>query len=273
MRVDVLRGGAVESGHEVEGVLVDARGRILAATGEPERITFFRSAAKPFQLVPLVERGHADRYGLGDRELAVMAASHNGAPEHTACVRGILERTGSRESDLECGFHPPHDPEETARLAGAPAEERSAIYNNCSGKHAGMLALARAEGWPTAGYAAFDHPVQKLLVSTMADLCGVSETGLPLAVDGCSAATPALSLSAMARGFARLAVASADPDSGGPRDRALARIARAMTRHPELVAGRGRFCTAFMRAVAGRLVAKTGAEAVQCVGLPESGLG
>ena len=271
MRVEVRRGSEVESLHRVQGAVVDSEGTVVAATEGAETVTYFRSAAKPFQLVPLVERGHADRFGLGDRELAVMSASHNGEPVHVACVRGILERIGAEVSDLECGYHEPHDPGEAARLRDAPEGERTAIYNNCSGKHAGMIALARAEGWPIEGYTDAGHPVQRLLIETMAEICGVDASRSSVAIDGCSAATPALSLVAMARGYARFAVAR---DSGATlRERALARIRRAMALHPDLVAGRGRLCTFLMRAVSGRLVTKTGAEAVQCVAVPERGWG
>src|SRR5262249_4136067 len=135
-------------------------------------ITFFRSGCKPFQALALVELGHADRFGLGTRELAVMSASHNGAEEHVAVVRGILARVGMEENDLLCGFHYPEDPTNDARLrAGELAP--SPVYNNCSGKHAGMLALARALGQPTQDYVAFEHPVQVTCVRAVAEVCGV----------------------------------------------------------------------------------------------------
>jgi L-asparaginase II len=277
IRVSVLRGGTVESEHAVEGVVVDAAGSVLAATERPDRVTFFRSSAKPFQLVPLVERGHADRLGLTDRHLALMSASHNGEPAHVQGALEILERAGARVEDLECGFHFPEDAETAERLHRADPAERTAIYNNCSGKHAGMVALAKAEGWPVAGYTRPDHPVQRLLHEVIADLCGVDAATMPSAVDGCSASNPALSLLAMARGFARFAAARADAPGAGAeaaRTRALARIRAAMTAHPGMVAGRGRFCTDFMAATASRgLATKTGAEGLQLVAVPGRDLG
>lgn len=271
IRVSVLRGGTLESEHAVEGVVVDGDGNVLAATERPDRVTFFRSSAKPFQLVPLVERGHADRLGLSDRHLALMAASHNGEPFHVEGTREILARAGARVEDLECGFHYPEDAATAERLRGADPSERTAAYHNCSGKHAGMVALARAEGWPQQGYTQPDHPVQELMRQTIADLCGVDAATTPYAIDGCSASNPALPLLAMARGYARMAAASA----GGatPRERALARIRAAMVAHPDMVAGSGRFCTDFMRATAGRMATKTGAEGLQLVAVPGRNLG
>lgn len=271
IRVAELRGGVVESEHEVEGVVVDAAGRVLAATARPDLVTFFRSSAKPMQAVPLVERGHADQLGLTDRELAVMCASHNGEPSHVAAAREILARTGAQESDLECGFHFPEDAETADRLRASNASERSPIYNNCSGKHAGMIALAVAEGWPVRGYTDPGHPVQELLVRTVCEICDVDPARAPLGIDGCSASNPALSLLSMARGFATIAAARSDGATA--RERALARVRDAMVLHPDMVAGRNRFCTAFMTATRGRMMTKTGAEGVQCVSVTGRGLG
>jgi L-asparaginase II len=276
IRVTVVRGETPESEHAVEGVVVDARGTILAATPRPDRITFFRSSAKPFQMLPLVERGHFDALHLPARIeqeslLALIAASHNGEPMHVEGARAILAACGRTEQDLECGFQWPDHHPTVKLLREAPPEARTGIYNNCSGKHSGMIALAVAEGWPVAGYTKFDHPVQQAALDAIADVCGVERAGLPLGTDGCSAPNPALSLIAMARGYARFAAARAD--AAAPRDRALARIRAAMIAHPELVAGTGRFCTALMRVTGGRLVTKTGAEGVQCVGEPARGLG
>ena len=271
IRVEVLRGGIVESEHAVEGVVVDARGTVRAATARPDRVTFFRSSAKPFQLVPLVERGHADALGLTDRHLALMAASHSGEPAHVEGTLEILERAGAAVSDLECGFHFPEHAATEAWLHGADPAERTAAYHNCSGKHAGMVALALAEGWPVRGYTEPDHPVQRLMRETIATICGVDESTMPWAVDGCSASNPALSLIAMARGYATMAAAHAD--AGTPRERALARIRSAMAAHPDMVAGQGRFCTDFMRVTGGRLATKTGAEGLQCVAVPGMNLG
>jgi len=269
--VRVLRGGTLESEHRVEAAAVDAQGNVLAATERADYATFFRSSSKPFQALALVERGHADTLGLSDRLLAVTCASHNGEPIHVEAARAILAAAGRDESDLECGFHYPRHKATAEWLREQPASARTAIYNNCSGKHAGMVALAVSEGWPVRGYTDFDHPVQRTAIENIAALCGVDPARLPLGVDGCSAANPALPVLAMARGYARLAGARAV--GGDARETALARLRGAMLAHPEMVAGSKRFDTALMKVTKGRLLTKTGAEAVQCVGVPAEGIG
>jgi len=190
---------------------------------------------------------------------------------HVEGARAILAACGRTEQDLECGFQWPEHAPTVERLRQAPESERTGITNNCSGKHAGMIALAVAEGWPVEGYTRPDHPVQLAALDAIADVCGVDRKTLPLGTDGCSAPNPAMTLIQMANGYARFATAR--PDGATPRERALARIRQAMIDAPELVAGTGRFCTALMRVTNGRLVTKTGAEGVQCVGDPGRGLG
>ncbi len=269
--VRVSRGDILESRHAVELALVDPDGRVLAATERPGLVTTFRSAAKPFQLLPLVERGHAERWGFDDEALAVMAGSHTGSADHVALVTRILERIGLSAEHLVCGYHDPDDYHSLLQIRDGRVE-RSALYNNCSGKHAGLLALARAEGWPVEGYHRPAHPVQQLLLETVTEVCGVAPGSVRTAVDGCSVVVFALPLEAMARGYARLASAVRDR----PRDRrlaALARIGHAMRTHPRTVEGEGRVSTALMQATNGRVVAKCGAEGLQLVGIVERGLG
>jgi L-asparaginase II len=267
----VYRGQVLESRHELEAALAGPDGELLASTGSPALVTMIRSAAKPFQLLPLVERGHADRWGFSDEQLAVMAGSHTGSPYHLGLVRGILERIGVGPEALVCGYHDPEDPESLASLRGGGAGP-SPLYNNCSGKHAGLLTLARAEGWPVEGYHLPDHPVQQLLLRTIAEISGIAPGSIPTAVDGCSLVVYALPLQAMARGYATLAAASR---SGGTdaRSAAMARIVGAMTAYPRAVEGRGRLSTALMEATKGRLLAKCGAEGLQLVALLDRGQG
>ena len=271
LQIDVFvrRGAIPESRHRVQAAVSDPAGRLSAGTEQAAGVTTFRSAAKPFQLLPLVERGHADRWGWSDEELAIMAASHTGSPAHVERVAGILDRLQLTDRHLACGFHEPLDPVSLAHVRAHP-EARSALYNNCSGKHAGMLCLALSEGWPVAGYERPDHPVQQLMKRTVAEVCGVAAESLAVAVDGCSVSVFGLPLSGMACGYARLAAASAD---GDPRERALGRIRGAMCAFPRAVGGEGRFSTALMEETRGRLVAKGGAEGLECVGLPAQRLG
>ena len=206
LEVRVWRGEIAESRHRVQMAVCDPGGRRIAGTEFPDLPTTFRSAAKPFQLVPLVERGHADRLGFGPTEIALMAASHTGSPRHLEVVRGILARIGRGESDLACGIDEPLDPASRQALRDGSASP-SPVYHNCSGKHAGMLALCQAEGWPTAGYETPEHPLQQLMHRTVSEICGLAVVQVPWAIDGCGVCVFAMPLSAMARGYARLAAA------------------------------------------------------------------
>ena len=269
LEVFVRRGGAFESHHRLQAAVCDADGRLVECTEHPELSTTWRSGAKPFQLLPLVERGHVDRWGFGADELAVMAASHTGSAEHLTLVRRILERIGRDERDLACGYHDPPDPESLAELRAHP-EKRSPLYNNCSGKHAGMVALALAEGWPVAGYHHPEHPLQQLVRRTVVEVTGVPDERIETGIDGCSVVAFGLPLTGMATAYARLAAASA---SGSARERALARIREVMTGHPYVIGGHGRFSSEVMAAAHGRLLSKVGAEGLECVAWHERGLG
>ena len=269
LEVVVRRGELREASHRLELAASDRDGRLAMASAHPRLVTTYRSAAKPFQLLPLVERGHAERWGLTDEELAVMAASHAGTEYHVGLVTGILERLGLDASHLACGYHDPYDTDARDRLV-ASGGPRSALYNNCSGKHAGMLCLALSEGWPVAGYHRADHPVQRLMHRTVAEMSWLETDAVGWAIDGCNVPVWALPLADMARAYARFA--TADP-SGDARERSLARIRNAMARHPVATGGKGRFSSDLMEATRGRLVVKGGAEGLECVALPERGLG
>jgi len=268
LEVQVWRGGIAESRHRIQAAVCDVSGRTVFATESPGLVTTLRSAAKPFQLLSLVERGHADRYGFGSEQLAVMAASHTGSDRHVALVQGILDRIGCTPAQLACGAEEPIDADARARLRRT-GEAPSTLHHNCSGKHSGMLALCLSEGWPTEGYQKAEHPLQKLMHRTVAEVCGLPVEQVPTAIDGCSVCVFAMPLTAMARGYARLAAATA---AGDVREAALARIRDAMRAHPWATGGEGRFSTSLMEA-APQLVAKGGAEALECVGWPDRGLG
>ena len=267
LEVLVRRGEITESRHRVHCAVTDTEGRVSAGTGTPEVLTTMRSAAKPFQLLPLVERGHAAARGYTDEQLAVMCASHSGSRYHLDLVQGVLDGLGLTTADLACGYHDPSDPASLAEVLAYP-QRRSGLYNNCSGKHAGMLALALAEGWPTAGYEKSEHPLQSLMRNTVAQCCGVTPESMTVGIDGCSVCVFGLPLSAMARGYARLAQATAKGGSDA-REQAMQRIGRAMTAYPVAVEGESSFSTALMRASGGRLLAKGGAEGLQLVGFTD----
>ena len=260
--LEVTRGEIVESLHRGAIAAVAPDGRLVASVGDVERVCFLRSAAKPHQALPLVASGGADRLGVTDEEIALMAGSHGGERLHTDAVLRLLARAGLSETALGCGAHAPYN--EAARLALGSAEP-CALHNNCSGKHAGMLAAAVAAGLPASGYLEIDHPIQRAILRTIARFSGVDEGEIGVGVDGCSAPIFAVPVRAQALMFARLV----NPTGLGADDaRAARRIARAMATHPEMVAAtEGRIDTDLMRAAAGRLVAKAGAEGVYCIGI------
>ena len=262
-RIEATRGDLVESVHPVSVAVVRADGNLIASAGDPSLVSFWRSAAKPFQALPLLEDGAADALAITPAELALACASHSSEPRHLAVAEGLLRRIGATTADLACGPHPP--------LAAAVAERviregiaLTPLWSNCSGKHAGMLALARHHGWPLAGYVRPDHPVQRRILGAVAHWTGVPSARIGTATDGCTAVTFALPLGAMATAWARLG-RSAEP---GP-----ARLRAAMAAHPELVAGSGRLCTELMAATRGRVLAKVGAAGIYCAAVPELGLG
>lgn len=264
-RVLVMRGDRVESAHVVH-VAVTNGARVVAQAGDPARVSFLRSAAKPLQALPLVEDGVTHALGLTGSELALCCASHNAESRHLRAAAAILRRAGLEEGDLACGPHAPMRPADTERLAAAGERPRS-IHNNCSGKHAGMLALAVHHGWPTEGYHRAAHPVQKRMRAEVARWTGMDADAIESAVDGCGVVTFAMPLARVADAFARFGVESRDPESGA------AGVLDALRAHPFMVAGTGRLCTALIAKTRGRLVAKTGAEGVYCATVPDAGLG
>jgi L-asparaginase II len=264
--VEVTRGGRVESQHRFHVAVAHAERGLVAAAGDPTFVSFVRSAIKMFQALPLVEDGAVERFGLVDEEIAVCTASHNAEPFHVAAARSLLRKAGADESQLACGPHPPMHAGSAERLAAA-GEMPGRIHNNCSGKHAGMLALAAHHGWAANGYHRIEHPLQQRVLSTLADWCGTAADAIELGIDGCGLPTFALPLDRVAAGCARFAAAAADHLP------ASAAIVRAMTSHPEYVAGTGRLCTDVMTRTGGRVFAKVGAEGYYCAGAPAARLG
>lgn len=264
--VEVTRGAVVESRHRVHVAVVDAGGRLRAFAGDPDVVAYLRSAAKPLQALPLVDDGAFDRYGMTSEELALCCGSHSGSAAHTAVAEAILAKAAVGADALACGPHPPFDDEARAALEEAGLEP-GRVHNNCSGKHAGMMMLARVRGWDPDGYQRPEHPVQQRVLAEVARWTGLPLEAIGLATDGCGVACFAMPLRQMALGFARFAAAVRAGERGP------ATVFQAMTGYPEMVAGEGRICTALMRLAAGRLFAKTGAEGMYCVGVPGAELG
>lgn len=269
LQIEVTRGALVESVHRAHAAVTDAAGNILYAAGDPDRVTFLRSSAKPIQALAMVESGAAERFGLSDREIAVTCASHYGEPFHVAAVQSILEKIGLDEEALACGIHAPtHGPSAEALIrAGQPPRE---IHNNCSGKHASMLTLCQHAGWQREGYTAPDHPVQVRLRRVLAEMAGVKADDVYVAADGCDAPVFAISLRHIARAFAVLAKPADLPPI---RKAAIQRISRAMRAHPEMVSGTNGFTTNLMRTAGDNIVSKSGAEGLFCAGALSQGWG
>ena len=265
----VVRGGRVESEHRGAVAVCDADGRRVLALGDVEAPVFPRSAVKAIQALPLVESGAAEAFGFGDRELTLACASHSGEPEHVTTAARMLDAAALPHACLECGGHWSSRQavliEQARRHGGTP----DAIYNNCSGKHSGMVCTAVHHGEQVAGYIGHEHPVQERVRKALMEVTGAAHDARNRAVDGCSIPTYAVPLAAMAQGFARMAAGALPPH----RAAAARRLLEACMREPFHMAGTGRFCTLLMDALPGRVFAKTGAEGVFCGALPELGLG
>ncbi len=265
----VGRDGVIESTHFGRVAICHADGRLLASAGNAQGAQFWRSSSKPIQALSVVTSGAADQFEFTQKELSVCCASHSGSREHVETVSGILAKLGLGEADLDCGAHWPGDTTERNRLICA-GEEPSQLHNNCSGKHAGMLATARALGAPAPGYLDFEHPVQHMIAVNLMLLSGVPEAQFKVGRDGCGAPTVAMPLAAMARAFARLAMPDELPD--GLPD-AARRICDAMAAEPVMVSSRGSFNSELLRLGGGEIVAKGGAEGLFCLASRKSGVG
>ncbi|MCU0529587.1 MAG: asparaginase [Cyanobium sp. Prado107] len=249
LEVRLLREGIPESHHRVHAVVSDARGRVLMRAGDPQRLSFVRSALKPFQATAFVASGAADQGQVGDRGLAIACASHAGTPEHAREAFKLLWSAELEADQLQCPV---------------PEGGTSPLEHNCSGKHAAFLATCRRLGWSTEGYLQVDHPLQREVIKRVAEFLGLPPAELVTARDDCGAPTLRLRLAQMALLFAHLG-AGEQPD--------LERLNRAMLAHPDLVAGEGRFDTELMRRGHGQVVSKGGAEGIQCLSRVGEGLG
>jgi L-asparaginase II len=256
----VYRGAAVESTHWGSAAVVDANGRLLYRVGDPYLVTFMRSSSKPFQAIPVVESGAAKKFEFSSRELAIMCGSHSGESFHVEIVKSILDKIGLDESYLQCGVHIPHR-YSSLKQTPEPGRVFSSIEHNCSGKHAGMLAVAVFKGFTLNDYLWPDHPLQKMIIKSVSEICQYPEEQVALGIDGCSAPNFALPLYNMALGFARLIAPNAVPKDLA---KAYSAIARAMMEHPDVVAGTSRFDTVAATTAGEPIITKGGAEAVQC---------
>ena len=267
--VEVSRGDMVESYHRGAAAVVGADGKIVAAWGDVERPVYARSAIKPLQALVMIETGAADRFKLGDEEIALACASHSGESAHIECVTRWLTRIGLTPDDLECDPHPPLNEQAAANLLRT-GTVISRLHNNCSGKHAGFLTTALHLGEPTGGYLNADHRVQRYWQQVLSEMARADLTQAPAGVDGCGIPVRGLSLRATATAMAQLA----DPSGLTATRAAAARVVvSAMINAPFMVAGTARFCTDVIRDAPVPLLVKTGAEGVFTAALPAKGIG
>lgn len=266
---EAYRGGVVESRHFGSAAVVDAKGKLRYAAGNPQLITFFRSASKPFQVLALIEEGGVERYGFSPEEIAIMAGSHSGQPEHIAVIDRIQSKTGISEADLQCGVQTPlyFTSQNKTPEPGQPFDQR---HHNCSGKHSGMIALAKILGEDLVDYLNLKGKAQRRILKSVAEACKLPVSKIALGTDGCSAPNFAVPLYHMALGFARLAAA---PELQGKFGLAMKTVLEAMRSHPLMVSGERRLDYVLAKTFAGRVVSKAGAEAVECFGLTDRGWG
>lgn len=260
---ELTRGDIVESVHFGAAAVVDSAGNLLYSRGDPGLVTFLRSSAKPFQLLPFIRKNGHKKFNLTSKEIAVMCASHSGTPEHVEVVSGIQSKIGVTDNDLMCGTHFPFHGESADQLKMA-GQQPSQLHHNCSGKHTGMLAHAKLDGAPIDNYVDLSHPVQKNIIDAFANMCNFEPEQIEIGIDGCSAPNFAVPLYNAALAFARLC----DPvDLDDETKAACETIATSMTKFPFMVAGPDRFDTTLMEAAHGKIVAKGGAEGFMSIGI------
>jgi L-asparaginase II len=261
--LELTRERVVESTHFGSIAVVDSTGKLLHSWGDPHMVAFLRSSAKPFQAIPFVEHGGVEYFHFTQKELAISCASHETAQMHLDTVRDMQSRIGIREAHLQCGAHLPGDPSMLRKIIKQDIKP-TANFNNCSGKHTAMLAHAKMRGLPLENYLDRDHPIQQDILTVISEMCGIEKEQIEPGIDGCSAPNFALPLVSTALGMARLC----DP-RGLEEDRATAckQITAAMIAHPEMVSNFGEFDCELIKAGAGKIVTKRGAEGFQLIGL------
>ena len=267
--VEVTRGGLVESVHHVAACAMDARQNVLFSLGDIDAPVYLRSTAKPFIAATAIAAGAREQFGLEPREIAVMAASHAGQPFHVEAVRSILRKIGLDESALQCGAHAPYNAQAAHDLETAGIEP-GAVHNNCSGKHAGILALCKLSGADPATYLEVSNPAQQRILAFCARMSDKRVQDFPLGVDGCGIPVYATPLRNAALSFVRLATLQGI----SPEDADALRVVRdAMTAYPEYVSGTGEFDARLMKQGNGAIACKAGAEGVHGTAVIDAGVG
>lgn len=269
--VEITRGDVVERIHYGHIVVIQGDKKILFSHGNPYKKTYMRSSAKPVQVLPLLTSGGDRRFGLTDREIAIMCASHYCEPVHIETLESILGKTGLKESHLNCGYSHSLKFEYALELA-ARQVPLNQLYNDCSGKHLGMLTLCLHKNYPLENYVSPEHPVQQEILESFCDFCEVGKKTVGIAIDGCSAPVFALPLYNMALAYLKLS----NPDSfelDSKTRQSCRKIFDAMNAHPEIISGTGGFCTELIGSLNGKLIGKIGADGVYCVGIKDYNIG
>jgi L-asparaginase II len=265
----VYRGETAESVHHAAVAVVNSRGALTHYLGDPFLPTATRSSVKPFQALPLVMSGAADRFGLTPKQLAIACASHNGSDEHRETVLSVLAAAGNSPEQLQCGSHWPMGMQ-LDHIYPSPEEEDDPLRHNCSGKHSGFLALSRHLGAAVESYLDPASPTQQLVRETIGRYCEYPADRLGVGIDGCSAPVFTMPLLNLAIGFKKLA----SGEGSSEQERAAAgRIRDAMLAHPLMVSGEKRFDYDLARSFPHNLVCKVGAEAVEGIGLADPPIG
>lgn len=267
--VDVTRSNVVESIHYGDVVVVDNKGNTLFQSGDSERLTFFRSSAKPIIAVASLASGIVEKFGLTLKEIATITSSHRGEEEHIKVIEGMMDKIGINRSTLLCGIREPNS-KEAAKELTARGESPSELHCNCSGKHVGIIASVIAKGLPVEGYLSYEHMIGKYIEGVVSDFCGMKPQDIIKGIDGCGLTVYAIPLKNMAFSYANLVDESFKDYK---YEKSQNYVLRAMTSHPEMVAGNGHLDTELMRLTGDRLIGKSGAEGVYCAGIREKGIG
>jgi len=263
-----IRGETVESIHRGHLIIVSGEGETVFALGNPETVTFWRSSAKSFQAIPFLKGGAADRFGFSEKEIALACGSHSGEAIHVRTAAQMLDKIGLSEANLRCGIHLPFD-EKRAEEMIRTGEQPTQLHNNCSGKHAAMLAFAKHAGADLKTYEQLENPVQQAILDCVAEFSDVPRDDIKIGIDGCAAPNFAVPIRAMALSFARLVLPPASFDD--ETREACRRVVSATVRCPEMIGGTDRLDTMIMQSARGKIVSKIGAEGVYSAGvLPSS---
>ena len=267
--IEITRGEVVETIHYGDVVVVNSKGELLYHYGDPNKFTYWRSAAKPIQAFNVILSGAAEKYGFTDAELAIMCASHYGEKHHIKTIESILSKIGLTEEAILGGTVTSLSSDYALELA-ANQTKLNPMYSDCSGKHAGKLSICQHKNYPLESYKELQHPVQQEILEVMAEMCELQKEDIVIGIDGCSVPVHAMPLKNMALAYARLA----NPEhlSTEYKD-ASEKLFAAMTNHPEMISGTNGFCTDLIAASNKKLVGKVGAEGIYCVGVKDRDIG